>query len=182
MQNSRVSSRANSRVLHKACAKSDFAHFAHKCSRFNLNKQPQQRLKRLNPEHDKFGCNCALEKTYTRLDNRFLVPLISMVNPKIQELKLAVNFIKEGKSVVAYSPALDISTAGKDKKEAQKNFEEMVSIFFEDIIERNTIKDVLSDLGWKKKSKIMSKHNPINNWVQPSISQGIVPVRIPQVN
>jgi predicted RNase H-like HicB family nuclease len=105
-----------------------------------------------------------------------------MMNPKIQELKLAVNFIKEGKSIVAYSPALDISTAGKDKREARKNFEEMVSMFFEDIIERNTIKDVLSDLGWKKKSKIANKQNPMSGWVQPNISQGVIPVQIPQVN
>jgi hypothetical protein len=104
------------------------------------------------------------------------------MNPKIQELKLAVNFIKEGKSVVAYSPALDISTAGKDKKETQKNFEEMVSIFFKDIIERNTIKDVLSDLGWKKKSKTIRRQNPISGWTQPNISQDIIPVKIPQMN
>ena len=104
-----------------------------------------------------------------------------MMNSKIQELKLAVNFIKESKSVVAYSPALDISTAGKDKKEARKNFEELVSIFFSDIVERNVVGNVLSDLGWSKKSSLVNKQNPISGWTQPKISQDTIQVQIPQM-
>lgn len=60
------------------------------------------------------------------------------------DLKLSVNFIKEGKSVIAYSPALDLSTCGKNENEARKRFEETVQLFFEDIIERNTHEEVLT--------------------------------------
>ena len=36
----------------------------------------------------------------------------------------------QGTDYVAYTPALDISTFGKSKKEAQQNFEELVNVFF----------------------------------------------------
>jgi len=93
-------------------------------------------------------------------------------------LNLTVNFINEGKSVVAYSPALDISTAGKNQSEARKNFEELVQMFLSDISERGVMNEVLSDLGWvKKKSSVLKKSN-LNNWVPPKISQRNIKVPI----
>lgn len=73
---------------------------------------------------------------------------------------LTVDFIKQGKSVVAYSPALDISTVGKNQKEAQERFTELVSLFFEELTANNTLADVLSELGWQKQKK---------NWNPPKI-------------
>ena len=54
------------------------------------------------------------------------------------------------KKVVAYSPALDIATSGKNEKEASKRFAELVMIFFEELKEMGTTDDVLSELGWHK--------------------------------
>jgi len=69
------------------------------------------------------------------------------------QFSLPVSIIREDKSFIAYTPALDISTAGDTLEEAKERFEELVEIFFEEIIEKGTIEQVLTDLGWKKQAK-----------------------------
>lgn len=88
------------------------------------------------------------------------------------ELNLPVSFIQEGGKVVAYTPALDISTVGKDEAEAKQRFDEIVAIFFKDLIENNTVDAVLSDLGWHK--------GPVA-WNPPLISQQSVNVSVPAI-
>jgi hypothetical protein len=85
-------------------------------------------------------------------------------------VNLPVAFIKEGKRVVAYTPALDLSTSGKDTAEAKMRFSEIVDIFFKDLLEQGTLNAVLSELGWQR---INSAWNP------PVISQESVSVAIP---
>ena len=63
---------------------------------------------------------------------------------------LAVTIFREGKSYIAYSPALDLSTAGKSLAVVQKNFSEAVRLFVEELMKRGTLNEVLSDLGWEK--------------------------------
>jgi hypothetical protein len=77
-------------------------------------------------------------------------------------VKLTVNFIKEGKQVVAYSPALDISTVGDSEEHAKTRFVEMVGIFLKDISDRKVVDDVLSELGW-------TKAQPNAPWVPPAV-------------
>jgi hypothetical protein len=86
------------------------------------------------------------------------------------EFNLPVSFITEGEQVVAYTPALDISTSGKNEAEAKLRFAELVNIFFKDLVENNTVDAVLTDLGWHK-GKIA--------WNPPAISQESVNVRVP---
>ncbi len=66
------------------------------------------------------------------------------------QINLQVDFIKQGKSYVAYSPAFDLSTSGKTLKEAQKRFEEAADIFIEETVENNCLEKVLTELGWQK--------------------------------
>lgn len=73
---------------------------------------------------------------------------------------LPVSILKEGSVFVAYSPALDLSTYGKSFEEVQKRFNEIVGIFFEELVEKGTIADVLSGLGWQKEQE---------NWAPPVI-------------
>ncbi|MGB4076633.1 MAG: hypothetical protein WBK28_02940 [Minisyncoccia bacterium] len=80
------------------------------------------------------------------------------------EVNLPVAFIQEGEQVVAYTPALDISTSGKDEAEAKVRFNELVNIFFADLIENGTVDEVLSDLGWHKGQLA---------WTPPRISQSL---------
>jgi hypothetical protein len=93
----------------------------------------------------------------------------------IPSLKLTVNFIKDRKQVIAYSPALDISTVGKSEKHAKKRFEELVQIFLKDIFERNVVSEVLTELGWKKISSPSHK----SEWVPPQVKS--IDLRIPMM-
>jgi len=86
------------------------------------------------------------------------------------EFNLPVSFITEGGKVVAYTPALDISTSGKDESEAKRRFGELVNIFFKDLVENNTVDAVLTELGWRKGQVA---------WDPPMISQQSVNVRVP---
>ncbi len=86
------------------------------------------------------------------------------------DVNLPVAFIKEGDQVVAYTPALDISTSGKNEAEAKERFGELVRMFFADLVENNTIDAVLSELGWHKHEK---------QWNPPVVSQQSVNVRVP---
>ncbi len=73
------------------------------------------------------------------------------------QVELPVSILREGKNFVAYTPALDISTAGKTYEEVQKRFSELVGIFFEELIAMDTLDKVLTDLGWHK---VHSKWQP----------------------
>ncbi|MFH1226029.1 MAG: hypothetical protein V1684_01955, partial [bacterium] len=68
---------------------------------------------------------------------------------KLLEIKLPVSILREGERFVAYTPALDLSTSGQSYEEVKKRFSEIVNIFFEELIKKNTIEEVLQDLGWQ---------------------------------
>jgi len=88
------------------------------------------------------------------------------------QINVPVSYFKEDKSFVAYTPALDLSSAGKTLKEAEKNIAEAVSIFMEEILKHGTLDEVLSSLGWKKASKT-------NEWMPPIfVSHGMLPVTV----
>jgi len=63
---------------------------------------------------------------------------------------LSVSIFKQGDSFVAYTPALDLSTYGRSKVEAQKNFEELVDTFFSEFKDARALAEVLESLGWEK--------------------------------
>ena len=73
------------------------------------------------------------------------------------ELKLPISILREDKKYVAYTPALDLSTSGKNYEEVKKRFNEIVNIFFEELIKKGTLDEVLRGLGWKR---IQAKWNP----------------------
>ena len=79
-----------------------------------------------------------------------------MKNLKLK-FTLPVSILKENDSFIAYTPALDLSTCGDTFEEAKKRFSEAVNIFFEEVVRKGTLEDVLSDLGWKK---VQSHWNP----------------------
>lgn len=61
------------------------------------------------------------------------------------QTKLSVNFLREGKRFIAYSPALDLSTSGKTYEEAKRRFQEAAQLFFEETMKKGVLKDVLRD-------------------------------------
>ena len=72
-----------------------------------------------------------------------------------KQIQLPVNFYQEGDLVVATSPALEITTQGETFDEAKKNFEELVSIFFEEYKDVNLLEKVLTECGWRKVGRQM---------------------------
>jgi hypothetical protein len=88
------------------------------------------------------------------------------------EVELPVSIIQEGKTFVAYTPALDLSTCADSKNEVVKMFNEAVRIFFDDLIESNTADEVLPGLGWKKDDRRAT-------WLPPVIQQESIGVKIP---
>ena len=86
---------------------------------------------------------------------------------------LPVLITKQNKRFVAYTPALDLSTSGKTEKDVKKKFVEIVAIFLEELVESNTIDDVLSEFGWKKVQK---------KWSPPKvISSNFMGIKIPAI-
>jgi predicted RNase H-like HicB family nuclease len=71
-----------------------------------------------------------------------------------------VSVLKEGKAFIAYSPALNLSTAGKSFDEAIKRFDEAVQIFFEEMEEEKNMDEVLGSLGWQRQKR---------TWTPPSV-------------
>ena len=91
--------------------------------------------------------------------------------PVVIQVSLPVAILKEGKYFIAYSPVLDLSTSAKSFEKVKKRFNEAVDIFFEELIEKGTFNEVLTDLGWQKMQ---------NKWAPPvMISQELEHFRIP---
>lgn len=82
-----------------------------------------------------------------------------MVKKNIAELNISIplSIFKENNRFVAYSYALDLSTSGESYEKVRKRFSEIVEIFFEEIVEKGTLNEVLGDLGW---IRVQKKWNP----------------------
>ena len=68
-------------------------------------------------------------------------------------ITLPISIFKEGKTFVAHSSVLDLSSCGKTRHEAEQRFNEAVQIFFEELMNHGALNDVLLSLGWKKAKK-----------------------------
>jgi hypothetical protein len=67
---------------------------------------------------------------------------------KVLSVGVDVLFLKEGKYVVAYAPALELSSYGRNEQTARKAFDEAVGIFLEETERKGTLERVLLKLGW----------------------------------
>lgn len=69
------------------------------------------------------------------------------------EVQLPFSILKEGDQYIAHTPALDLSTSAKSFGEVRRRFVEVVGVFLEELQEKGTLDQVLSDLGWVKLHK-----------------------------
>lgn len=71
---------------------------------------------------------------------------------KIMKLEgsIPVIYLKEGRHIIAYSPALDLSTCGLTIEKAQSRFKDAMEVFFEELIGAGTLHVVLKELGWAR--------------------------------
>ncbi len=84
----------------------------------------------------------------------------------LKAINLPVTIFKEGKSYVAYSPALDLSTCAPTYKKAQVRFSKIVDIFFEELSEMGTLESVLTGLGWQKVRSNWQPPVVISNYIE----------------
>lgn len=70
------------------------------------------------------------------------------------DVNLSVSIFKQGKVYVAYTPALDVSTYGNSIEEAQKNFDELVEVFFSEFDDARSLSNVLECMGWTKSKSV----------------------------
>lgn len=75
--------------------------------------------------------------------------------------QISVFIFKEGTKVVAYSPAIDLSTCGDTEEQARKRFSEAANIFISEIIRMGTLEEVLTECGWKRVASKKSWKPPI---------------------
>jgi len=76
-------------------------------------------------------------------------PIIySMAKAKLISVGVDVLFLKEGNYIVAYAPALDLSSYGRTLPAAKKAFGEAIGIFIEETERKGTLERVLIKLGW----------------------------------
>ncbi len=68
-------------------------------------------------------------------------------------LSLPVLFLKEKKTFVAYTPALDLSSSGSTVERAKRNFEVTVRLFLQELVDAGTLEQVLRDMGWSKQER-----------------------------
>lgn len=80
------------------------------------------------------------------------------LNHKRHKVKVQVHWslnlaiFKEGRTYVAYAPALDLVAQGRSVKEVQKNFEDVFDIYFEETIKNGTLEKDLMRCGWHKRA------------------------------
>ena len=64
--------------------------------------------------------------------------------------RIPVDYLKEGETIVAVCPVLDVSAYGKTLAEATKNFKSALQAFFRETTNNDTIDEVLTEKGWTK--------------------------------
>ncbi len=73
---------------------------------------------------------------------------------------LQVFLFKEEDQYITYSPAIQLSAYGDTAEEAKDAFDEQFQIFLEFTMNKNTLLDVLLDLGWTVTKKPRPKFSP----------------------
>jgi|ERR1044072_3106554 hypothetical protein len=77
--------------------------------------------------------------------------------------KLSVSFFKQDGCVIAYAPALDLSSYGSTEREAQKNFGEALDLFWSSFSDARELDQLLGSLGWNKTKGA--------SWEPPKVTQ-----------
>ena len=89
-----------------------------------------------------------------------------MGNNKIQKnkntIKAAVEvlIIKEGRTYVAYCPALELSSYGETERRALQAFGSALDIFFEETRRKGTLEKTLLKLGWSLRQQPQPMYEP----------------------
>ncbi len=70
-------------------------------------------------------------------------------------------FFKEGTTIVAYCPELDVSSCGSDIEQARKNLKTAMRLFMEEAQKMGTLEDILEESGFTQTSP--------SSWLPPRL-------------
>ena len=91
-------------------------------------------------------------------------------NAKEVSFSLPVSIMKQGRRFIAYTPALDIATSASTERKVRASFSELVIIFMEELHEKGTTAEVLSELGWRRVEKV---------WMPPAVASQSIGMKVP---
>ena len=75
-------------------------------------------------------------------------------------VNVTVTIFKEGDYLVAYCPALELSSYGRTVEAAKKAFSQAMDIFMEETEKRGTLERALLSLGWSLRLKPSCRYEP----------------------
>jgi len=81
-------------------------------------------------------------------------------------VRLTVQFLQEGDTIVAYCPSLDLSAQGASLEDAKKAFQETFELFIEELNKAGKLEDVLEECGWRK-AEMPNTKNGSPRWMPP---------------
>ena len=71
------------------------------------------------------------------------------------EIQFTTQIFKEGRTFVAHTRELDVSSCGGTQQKALQNLKEAVGLFLEEAGNRGTLEQILAEAGYlKRKSKL----------------------------
>ena len=79
----------------------------------------------------------------------------------MKELKITIEFWKEGELHVTRCPELDMLSQGYSLEEAKKNLLEVIEIQFEEMEEMGTLDEFLEENGFRVKDNILTSQREI---------------------
>ncbi|HQW03897.1 MAG TPA: hypothetical protein PLR30_15525 [Saprospiraceae bacterium] len=100
------------------------------------------------------------------------------------EFDISVEFYRQGEFVLAYSPDLDLSSYADSVDDAKASFQDALSIFLTETLEKGTFFSELQSLGWEIKlvpspEFIKPTKRPDNTSRSEIINHAMIPVSIP---
>jgi len=70
------------------------------------------------------------------------------------KLDITIEIRKKGKWYIARCPELDFVSQGRNQTEAKQNLLEVIEIQFEEMREKRTLEDYLSECGYERKDRM----------------------------
>jgi predicted RNase H-like HicB family nuclease len=64
------------------------------------------------------------------------------------EIQFTTQIFKEGRTFVAHTPELDVSSCGSTKEKALKNLKEAVGLFLEEAEKLGTLEQIMEEAGY----------------------------------
>ena len=81
--------------------------------------------------------------------------LFTFIHHGSMEIEFTTQIFREGRTYVAHTPNLDVSSCGGTKERALKNLKEAVHLFLEEAEKMGTLDQILQEAGYsKRRSKL----------------------------